>query len=367
MSEIKVSVIIPIYNAGKYIQECIRSVCRQTETNLEVICVNDGSTDDTEEKVQEICAEDARVRYIGKENQGVSAARNTGLDAAKGTYIFFLDSDDYIKENTLERLCGCAEKYTLDELFYCAESFYENKELEEKQAVYADYYTRKGEYLGVKTGQEMFVLMEEYKEFKPSVCLQLFRRGFIEEYGLRFKEGIIHEDNLFTIESMALSKRCLVIKDKLYMRRVREDSIMTKERAFRNVAGYFTVVCEMIQFAEKWKLDANEEYFSVYLHRMDVLSNMGAKAIVEQEIVPDTDAFSAGEKVLFAHGIWNRAQERKKLAQQKKKYEDKLKKANADKRKAETRLEQLKESWAYRVGKVLVMIPSRIKGMFRKH
>lgn len=91
-----ISIIIPVYNAAPYLRHCLDSVCRQTYSHLEIICVNDGSTDGTEQLLQELAAEDSRIRVITQNNAGVSAARNNALDAAKGEWVTFVDSDDYL-------------------------------------------------------------------------------------------------------------------------------------------------------------------------------------------------------------------------------------------------------------------------------
>ena len=118
---IKVSVIIPMYNVEKYIGQCVESVCGQTLRELEVICIDDGSNDATAQVVESLREKDERVSLVVQRNQGVSASRNAGLKLARGEYISFLDSDDYLKENALEILYAEAKEKELDELFYNAE------------------------------------------------------------------------------------------------------------------------------------------------------------------------------------------------------------------------------------------------------
>ena len=99
-----VSVIIPIYNVEKYLRECLDSVINQSYTNLEIICVNDGSTDSSGEIVQEYAKKDCRIVYIEQQNSGQSIARNVGLERVKGEWIYFLDADDYIDLDCLEEM-----------------------------------------------------------------------------------------------------------------------------------------------------------------------------------------------------------------------------------------------------------------------
>ena len=110
----KISIIIPIYNDELYLSDLLYSVQNQTFTNFECLCVNDGSTDKTEEIIDEFVKKDIRFIKINRENGGVSAARNSGLDAAKGEYIFFIDHDDLIPKYTLKKLFDAAQKFNAD-------------------------------------------------------------------------------------------------------------------------------------------------------------------------------------------------------------------------------------------------------------
>ena len=102
-----VSIVVPIYNVEKYLSKCIDSLISQTYKNLEIILVNDGSTDQSGEIAQQYAKQDSRIRYIVQKNKGLGGARNTGLEYAKGNYILFIDSDDYIRNNMVEKMAKC--------------------------------------------------------------------------------------------------------------------------------------------------------------------------------------------------------------------------------------------------------------------
>lgn len=114
MENCLVSVIIPIYNQEKYVGKCLRSICNQTYSNLEVICVNDGSTDDSLRIITKYAEEDQRIRIISKENEGVALARRDGLKIARGEYVTFVDSDDFLPNTAIEDLLKPAEEYGVD-------------------------------------------------------------------------------------------------------------------------------------------------------------------------------------------------------------------------------------------------------------
>ncbi len=110
----EVSIIIPVYNIENYIENCLESVLSQSSGQTEIICIDDGSTDSSAEKIKAMARNDSRIVYIHQENSGVSAARNTGLEAATGEYIFFLDGDDYLHTQAIEILLDCARKTGAD-------------------------------------------------------------------------------------------------------------------------------------------------------------------------------------------------------------------------------------------------------------
>ena len=139
--EKKISVIIPVYNVEKYLRECLDSVADQSLKDIEIICVNDGSTDSSRDILLEFKEKDSRFIVLDKQNGGLSSARNAGFAAAKGTYILFLDSDDILKGvSALEKLYERAEKDRLDDLFYDADVFFENESIKLDNKNYINYY-----------------------------------------------------------------------------------------------------------------------------------------------------------------------------------------------------------------------------------
>ena len=130
MSEIGVSIVIPVYNVEKYLEQCLDSVLMQNVDNIEVVCVNDGSTDSSGEILERYKKIDSRIKVINQKNEGMSGARNTGINHASYEYILFLDSDDMLCENALINVTESLSKTKVDVLFYDAMCIYETKELE---------------------------------------------------------------------------------------------------------------------------------------------------------------------------------------------------------------------------------------------
>ena len=166
---INVSVIIPVYNVEKYLVDCLESVIQQSMREIEIICVNDGSTDSSYDILSEYADKDPRILILNKENKGLSAARNTGLRKASGKYILFLDSDDYLSSpDILESLCKKADKEELDQLYFDAKVVFENENVKAANSNYITYYQRKKNYTDILSGKELFC------EFQSALKFSLF-------------------------------------------------------------------------------------------------------------------------------------------------------------------------------------------------
>ncbi len=222
----KISVIIPIFNVEEYLTQCLDSVINQTLKDIEIICVNDGSTDNSQDIVDCYEKKDDRIRKIVKANGGLSSARNAGLEIATGEYVHFMDSDDLLETNAYENLYNEAKRLSLDILYFEAKSFFENDEIKNNNLDKITLYDRKNNY-GVKRGLDLFAELKRNNDYIVSACLQLVKHKLIEN--IRFKEGIYYEDNLFTFMTICRADRAACISKKYYLRRVRNGSITTSQ------------------------------------------------------------------------------------------------------------------------------------------
>lgn len=224
-----ISVIIPVYNVEQYLRECIDSVLKQTYKNFEVILIDDGSTDKSGEICDEYVAKDRRVSVTHKENGGLSVARNTGYSLAKGEYIYFLDSDDWILQETLEELIVTAKNENADFVFCDSASFIdgeENTKIEQR-------YIRKHSYK-TDVGQKVFAQLQVNKEYHSAVPLMLFKTKFLKEKNISFLQGILYEDILYTYEVFNKASRVAQNSKVFYQRRYRSNSIMTSKKKKKN-------------------------------------------------------------------------------------------------------------------------------------
>ena len=228
----KVSVIIPVYNVEKYLGECLDSVLRQTLKDIEIICVNDGSTDGSAVILAEYAQKDPRIRIITQPNAGLSAARNAGMDAASGKYIYFLDSDDWIVDDAMEKCYAISEHDDLDQLVFGCETLVAKdvcRVIDREMARLKETYYRIDETLCGKVfaGVELLSVLLSKRRYFASVPLRFMRLDAIRAAALRFPDKLIHEDEYFTPLSLLASQRAEMVCDKFYRRRLRMDSIET--------------------------------------------------------------------------------------------------------------------------------------------
>ena len=264
---IKISVVIPVYNTENYIGECLDSVIGNTFKDFEIICVNDGSTDNTLNILNFYAERYEKIRVINKENSGPSDTRNIGIEAAKGEYILFIDSDDYIEPRTLEYLYAEAKKDNLDQLYFCAKSFYDNDNIICENLI--NYYPRKADYKGVMTGREMFIIQSENGEFRPSPCMQFNKRGFLNKNHIRFVSGMIYEDNPFTFQCLSYAKRVRYENIELYNRRLRENSIMTGTQKLRGSYNYFLAIKNMERIAKESNAASDGLFYNAVMRQLE--------------------------------------------------------------------------------------------------
>lgn len=211
-----ISIIVPVYNSDIYLRECLESICSQTLQDIEIICINDGSTDDSLEILKEFQNIDARIIIINQKNKGVSAARNSGLEIATGQHIGFVDSDDTIASTYYEMLLK--------------EAKYSNAE-----AVYSRFI--KSDFFRQELNKEQILnhlLPEFFKgDFYNSVCNKIFCRKIIKTNNLKFPVGITHgEDAQFNIEFLLQAKKIILVDHMGYNYREVAGS------ATRNIIGH---------------------------------------------------------------------------------------------------------------------------------
>jgi len=209
LSQPLVSVIVPVYNVEKYLARCLDSILRQTLSGIEVICIDDGSTDRSPDTLREYRKRDARVKTFSQENAGLGAARNAGIERAAGEYLGFIDSDDFIEKDMFQLLYEKAREYDAD---IAAGNIMLDFVNTKKQRLLRD--------------SELYDRLEKLGSFRPQdapeiiqsigVSDRIYKRSFIEAYQFRNPEKVIYEDMLFTYQTMVKARRVVVVNKPLY-------------------------------------------------------------------------------------------------------------------------------------------------------
>lgn len=296
------SVIIPVYNVESYLRECLDSVLCQTFQDWEAICVNDGSSDNSLAILDEYAAKDSRFKVVSQTNGGLSAARNTGMDNASGEYIVFLDSDDWIEYNTLEILETYLRPPTsylqpLDVLCFSGRRYIEATRSFNPPDILADtaYTTGIDYYNGNALMHRDFAFV--------CVVLRAYRRMFLVDNGLRFKDGIYHEDNLFTPLACYYAGRVWQIPNILYNYRVRANSITDSNQSKRRKDMMGTANELASFFVTKTGFDKTIVYRAITHHYQVVLLNAPKSERKELKQLCDWRLYRAVSRTKLRHRV----------------------------------------------------------------
>ena len=254
-----ISIIVPIYNTGNELKESVESILKQTYSDLEIILVNDGSTDNSGEICEELAKLDDRIRVVHKENGGVASARNRGLDEAKGDYIGWVDSDDIVSPNMYKALYDTAVKYDAD-IVQCSHTRF----LDKLQIGYPD------ELPSLKVSNNIESLKRIYTTHYTNSCAlwsKIYRRCLFD--GLRFTEGAAFEDDEVVPRLLERAEKLVFFESPLYCYIKRENSIITAPKQKNIMALTSHLEKRMLRFR---KLD-DELYNMCLRHFYQYLKN----------------------------------------------------------------------------------------------
>ncbi len=262
----KISIIMPVYNTEKYLKESIESVCNQSFDGVELIIVNDGSTDNSENIIKEMMIKHNNIIYISQKNMGLSYARKVGLNHSSGEYIFFMDSDDMIYPDTLEYMYNEAKNNDLDCLMVNA--VFKN-ELQNDYGYRMDkkYVVSKMDETQVVTGNELLERMIKNREWRYAVWLYFIKKSSLDN--VTFFKYFIHEDSAFNYELLSGANKVKFVNKNVYMYRLRENSLMSIKQSVKNILGYinsYLIICK--------RNDKKERKYENYLFEIRILDQI---------------------------------------------------------------------------------------------
>lgn len=240
LTDYSLSVVVSVYNVEPYLVACLESLLANEGSISEIICVNDGSTDQSELILRFYSELNSKFVVLQQENKGLSEARNLGLNHARGEYVMFVDGDDTIVTHSLAGVTGFAWRNGLDYLAFGIEPYQERASVAERApieefAMTATLYDSGLDFLAARVAKG---------EFSPVVPPALYRRQFLSDSKLIFVPGILHEDNIFTFQTLLSAKRVAWLDRIIYQYRARADSITTMPKRAEHVKGL--VSCRLL-------------------------------------------------------------------------------------------------------------------------
>ena len=241
----KISVIVPVYNVEQYLERCLDSIVNQSLKDIEIICINDGSTDNSLKILEEYAKKDDRIIVINQKNHGQGYSRNRGLDVARGEYVLFVDSDDWVDIDTCKELYIKSNQLDTDVLIYQVESYDDYSDRFYKEDYYRNVYLPKEFYGTVFNNRD---ISDYIFSLGVAPYGKLYRRSLLEKFNIRFPENIYFEDNPFYWEVMLASEKISIVNKFYSLRRHRKNSIMADyDEKFLDVIQISNLVVEKFE------------------------------------------------------------------------------------------------------------------------
>ena len=370
----KVSIIVPTYNVEMYLEECMESITRQTLKDIEIICINDGSTDGSLEILKKYAKKDSRIVLVDKHNEGYGVGMNIGLEKATGEYIGIVEPDDYVVLNMYEDLYKAASEHDLD--FVKADFYrFQREENGNMELVYNHLSKEPERYNVVFNPSEDPSAMR----FIMNTWSGIYKRAFLEEYHIRHNTtpGASFQDNGFWFQTFAFAKRAMIL-DRPYYRNRRDNpnsSVKNKEKVYCMNVEYDHIRDVMMEYPETW------EKFK-YMYTLKKWHNYRATL---RRIAPEyrleyckrfgkemKRAEEKGEmdQSLFTSLEWNKLSVL--MADPDKFYAlyimmpMEYRMAEENYRNAERELQEIRNSTTFKIGKLIMYIPCRLKEYLKK-
>lgn len=316
-----ISVIVPVYNVEKVLYHCIDSILNQIFNDFELILVDDGSTDNSGRICDEYAGKDTRAKVIHKQNGGVSSARNAGIEAAKGEYICFVDSDDYLESNYLKELVETKKKYPDFDNVWCGFQTVEDYNGKNKEAVIAKNDTGNSCY----SLEDIMILHERWLDASP--CNKLFNKRVVVNNNIKFPEDLsLGEDLLFNFEYLDSTKGKIVVINQPLYNYIRDGKESLDNKYYPNLLEiYRRLNSETEKYAQKWELSEEQlskMYNSFFFRLENVLRNTFNKKNKESfrqklkynnEILNSNDFQESMKKMdAFIHPLYSFAYKKRK-------------------------------------------------------
>ena len=257
----KISVIVPVYNVESYLPRCLDSILAQTYEHLEIICVNDGSPDNSLAILEQYAARDARIKVITRKNGGIAVARNTGLDAATGELIMFVDSDDFLKPHMAETLLHSLKEHNAD-IVNCQFADHDSS---------GNTWKKGYSYSPIICGQDqaLWLLLKD-KQVTNHVWRNLYKRTLFQD--IRFPEGKVFEDIIVMPQIFLKAEKFVFLSEELYYYFTNKNSIVHSP-SYKQRKDYFDAFNHTFAFVKNKIPSLFERYIPIYIQKMLLFRN----------------------------------------------------------------------------------------------
>lgn len=286
----RASIIIPVYKAEDYISDCLNSVLAQSTGDFEVICVDDGSPDNSSQVIESFADNDSRVRLIRQENGGASSARNAGYDASSAKYVTFVDADDEVSPHFLSTLISAIEKYQAD-------------------IAMGNKATRRGDKETISANPMKDRVVQGAEIDKNGVASRiaphgkLYHRSFLEEHSIRFFEGITYEDYIYWTECLTKNPKVATVNDVVYTYKRNPDSISSPANRLKpfNVQSRIVQSAECLRIIRESGLKKYERRYIRSQFDMKIMSHVKGLAWGHRPVVERQEAYKLFREGLAPH------------------------------------------------------------------
>ena len=265
MKEIKVSVIIPVYNVEQYIERCLNSIINQTLKEIEIIVIDDGSKDNSKNIISDMCKKDNRIYFISRENKGVGPTRNEAIEIANGEYILFVDSDDTIEKDMCEKMYQTAKLKNAD-IVVCDKNIIQDEKIINIKG------NKRNMYIEISSVGDFIKKYYYTGEYENHVWDKMFRLSIVKDNEIKFGDlkEITGEDLFFGITILPYVKKVSFIPDKLYNYFIRENSIMTTYRP-QELKKTIEFMRKLDEFQQKKKLEKMyDSFLATYVYYLAI-------------------------------------------------------------------------------------------------
>lgn len=235
-----ISIIIPVYNSEKYLCQCINNILQQTYLELEIILVDDGSTDSSPKLCDDFSKKDNRIVVIHKKNGGTSSARNAGIAAARGEYITFIDNDDFWKGNTaLSEIASQLKESKADVLFFDSTTYWENRE----EYIESSSTCKRTEIISRPVDEALEILVKKQLLYR-AVWTKVVKTSLIKEHNILFPEGMRNEDTAWTAHLLIYMQTCDYYEKKFHVYRKGTGHAQTDKKPTYKIVADLAEICE---------------------------------------------------------------------------------------------------------------------------